>query len=236
MAFKGFGPQAIGFFTALAFHQNRDWFQENRALYESEVRGPMTALLDDLTERFAGMGIPLRGSSKSIFRINRDIRFSRDKRPYQTHCGAVLTRTGDKSDPGLLYIHIAPPGHSMAGAPEGSFVAAGFHMPETAVLNTLRTTIARDPAAWQKTEATLTRAGLTLDGEGRLTRVPRGFEAMKGSPVEAAIRQKSYIVEAALPAPEITTPALADTVVAFAERALPIPEFGWKALGRSPTG
>ena len=51
-AFQGFGRQALPFFKALKFHQSREWFEENRALHESEVLGPFTALIDDLTAEF----------------------------------------------------------------------------------------------------------------------------------------------------------------------------------------
>mgnify|MGYP003383609982 CR=1 FL=1 len=72
--FKGFGPDTIGFFKALGFHQNRDWFQENRTLYEEQVKGPTLALVEDLSERFEKAGIPLRGGKATLFRINRDDR------------------------------------------------------------------------------------------------------------------------------------------------------------------
>ena len=107
--FSGFSKDAFGFFKALAFHQNREWFHENKALYESEVKEPMLALLEALSERFKKEKIPLRGDKKSVFRINRDVRFSKNKQPYQTHTGAVLTPSGAKDDPGLLYIHISAP-------------------------------------------------------------------------------------------------------------------------------
>ncbi len=124
--FTGFGPKALPFFEALKFHQSREWFEENRSLYENDVLVPMVALIDDLTAAFTKRKIPLRGDGKrSIFRLNRDIRFSKDKSPYKTHAGAVMTRSGSKKDNGLLYIHIDP---------TGCFTAAGFYMPEAPAL------------------------------------------------------------------------------------------------------
>ncbi len=91
--FKGFGKKALPFFKALAFHQSKAWFDENRALYESDVVEPMIALLDDLTAAFAKKKLPLRADGKkSVFRIHRDVRFAKDKHPYKTHAGAVMTR------------------------------------------------------------------------------------------------------------------------------------------------
>ncbi len=121
-AFKGFGAKALPFFKALKFHQSKAWFDENRELYDRDVVEPMIALLDDLTARFAKAKIPLKASGKkSMFRINRDVRFAKDKSPYKTHAGAVMTRSGGKMENGLVYIHIDP---------EGCFVAGGFHIPE----------------------------------------------------------------------------------------------------------
>ena len=82
-------------------------------------------------------GLPLVGDpQRGIFRIYRDVRFSPDKRLYKTHAGAVLTRSGSKRDPGLLYLHLAP-GESM--------VAAGFWHPEPDLLRRLRRAILDDP-------------------------------------------------------------------------------------------
>jgi uncharacterized protein (TIGR02453 family) len=145
--FKGFGPKALAFFTALKFHQDKAWFEENRGLYQSDVLEPMVALLDDLSEAFAAKKIPLKAEGKrSIFRIHRDVRFAKDKSPYKTHCGATLTRSGRKMEQGLVYLHIDP---------EGCFVAAGFHQPEPAQLAKLRQAIVAKPAKVKAMQAAL---------------------------------------------------------------------------------
>src|SRR6476619_7498956 len=109
--FNGFGLQALAFFKALKFHQSKEWFEENKAIYRGDVLEPMVALLDDLTATCAKQRIPLKADGKrSIFRLNRDVRFSKDKSPYKTHAGAVMTRSGGKNDPGVLYIHVSPEG------------------------------------------------------------------------------------------------------------------------------
>jgi uncharacterized protein (TIGR02453 family) len=206
--FAGFGSKA--------------WFDENRALYQSELLDPMVALLDDLTKAFAAAKIPLKADGKrSIFRINRDVRFSKDKSPYKTHCGAVMTRTGGKNDQGLLYLHIGP---------EGCFTAAGFHIPEPAELTRLRKAIMAKPRQFTAMEAKLAAGKLQLGTENRMTRLPRGFEAAKGTPVEGALRLKSFIVEEPLPAKLIARPALTAAVVDFARRAQPLLTYGWSAL------
>jgi uncharacterized protein (TIGR02453 family) len=220
-SFTGFGPKALPFFEALKFHQNRDWFEENRGLYEADVLAPMVALIDDLTEAFANRKIPLRGDGKrSIFRLNRDVRFSKDKSPYKTHAGAVMTRSGSKKDNGLLYVHIDP---------TGCFTAAGFYMPEAPALAAVRKAILAHPNKAKALLARLEKSGLELGTSDQLTRTPRGFEALKGGPLDGMIRLKSFIVEERLPDKLVKSPKLAEKIVDFAERARPLLDFGWQA-------
>ncbi len=220
--FKGFGPKALAFFKALKFHQDKAWFEENKALYQSDVQGPMVALLEDLTEAYASRKIPLKAEGKrSIFRIYRDVRFAKDKSPYKTHCGATLTRFGGKLDQGLVYIHIDP---------EGCFVAAGFYNLEPAELAKMRQTIADKPAHFKAMETALAKGKLALTSEFQLSRVPRGFEALKGGPLDGAVRLKSFLVEEPLTEADIRSPQLAARIVDFTGRARPLLDFGWKAL------
>jgi uncharacterized protein (TIGR02453 family) len=221
--FSGFGQKALPFFKGLAFHQDKAWFEENRALYERDVMEPFAALIGDLSAAFAKAKLPLKGDGrKAIFRLHRDVRFSKDKSPYKTHGGAVLTRSGSKKDQGLLYIHIDP---------EGSFSAAGFHMPEPAELARFREAIKARPAVFEKVLETLKKAGLELSDYDRLARVPRGFEAFKGGALEEAVKRKSFIVEEKLSDSLIKSQKLVDHLVDFTKRSLPLLDFGWKALG-----
>jgi uncharacterized protein (TIGR02453 family) len=132
-----------------------------------------------------------------------------------------MTRFGGKMEQGLLYLHIDP---------EGCFAAAGFHMPEPAELAKLRQAIAAQPAKFKAVEAGLRKSKLGLGTEGQLSRTPRGFEALKGGPLDGVIRLKSLIVEEPLSKAEIASPKLTEQVVDFALRARPLLEFGWKAL------
>ena len=227
--FRGFGPKALAFFKALKFHQDKTWFDENRALYDSDVLEPMIALLDTLTVRFAKARIPLKANgNKSIFRIHRDVRFAKDKSPYKTHAGALLTRSGNKRragggmENGLVYLHVDP---------EGCFMVAGYYMPEPADLLKLRKAIARDRGKdYRAMLSGLKRGKLALEGEHQGTRIPKGFEGLKGGPLDEAIRMKSFIVEERIPAKLIGKPELADAIVDFTRRARPLLEFGWAAL------
>jgi len=105
--FNGLGKKAIPFLKAIGFYQSREWFAENRAIFERELREPFGDLIDVLSLRFAEAGIGLTGDrKKSMFRITRDVRFAKDKRPYNQHLSAILSPDGTKTSQGVLFIYI----------------------------------------------------------------------------------------------------------------------------------
>jgi uncharacterized protein (TIGR02453 family) len=225
MSFQGFGPQALPFFKALAFHQTKAWFEENRATYESAVKGPMGDLVEEAAARLAKAKIPIKGDRKtSLFRIHRDVRFANNKDPYKTNAGAAMTRTGSKNDPGVLYFHLSP---------EECFFAAGFYQPEPAALGKLREAAARSPKAFKAMTATLGKAGLALSDNDALQRTPRGFEAVDDPEVLAAARQRHFICRRPVPEEDIREPQLVDAFCSFAQDALPLLAWGWDALTES---
>ena len=221
MAFSGFGPQTIPFFKALAFHQSKDWFEANRAIYDDEIKAPLGDLVEALAARFAKARTPLKGDRKtSIFRIHRDVRFAKDKNPYKTNAGAVLSRSGAKNDPGMLYVHVSA---------EGCFAAAGFWRPEPDVLARLRAAVVRSPKAWKAMVAKLAGGGLALETEWAMKRAPRGYEAIDDPEIAAAVRNASFICSRDIADARLASPALVDDVAAFAGDAMPLLKWGWSA-------
>jgi uncharacterized protein (TIGR02453 family) len=227
-SFQGFGPKALPFFKALKFHQSREWFEANRGTYESAINGPMGDLVEDVAARPTTAKIPIKGDRKSsLFRIHRDVRFSKNKDPYKTNSGVVLTRSGGKNDPGLLYFHLSP---------EECFFAAGFYMPESDQLARLRAAAARSPKAFKAMTAKLKKAGLSLSAEDSLKRAPRGFEAIDDSEIATAMRLKSMVCLRPVTEAAIASPALVDDFCAFAADALPLLRWGWDAIVDSRSG
>ena len=222
MSFKGFGPDALPFFKALAFHQTREWFEENRATYETQIKAPFGDLVEDLAAAFARAGVPLKGDRKaSLFRLNRDIRFSKDKSPYKTHAGAVLTRGGAKDDAGLFYIHVAP---------DECFAAAGFYHPKPEELSAMRRAIVRAPKAYEKVAKGLDKAKVRFREEESLKRLPRGFETIAEPAIAAAVMRKSHVGSKPIDPTRLASPNLVDDLVAFARQALPLLQWGWAAI------
>ena len=219
--FAGFRPAAFAFFSELQDNNDPAWFKPRKALYEAEVLAPFRELIAAVGEKLAQAGLPLVGNPRrGIFRIYRDVRFSPDKRLYKTHAGAVLTRSGGRRDPGVLYIHVAP-GESMA--------AAGFWHPEPALLARLRRAILVDPEGFLAITGGLAAAGCPLSSDDKLSRPPRGFEAAKGTPVAEYVGWKSFTAHRMLSDAEMQSPALVDRIADFARTVLPLLEWGWAA-------
>jgi uncharacterized protein (TIGR02453 family) len=225
--FAGFQPAAFAFFSELRDNNDPAWFKPRKAVYEAEVLSPFRELIAAVGAALGEAGLPLVGDARhGIFRIYRDVRFSPDKRLYKTHAGAVLTRSGRKRDPGLLYLHVAP-GESM--------VAAGFWHPEPDLLLRLRRAILDDPEAFLAIVDGLAAMGSPLSSDERLSRPPRGFEAAKGTRAAGCLAWKSFTAHAPLSDAEMQSPALVDRIVGFAHTALPLLEWGWAVVdGETP--
>jgi len=221
MTFKGLSPQALPFFKALGFHQTKAWFEDNRAIYDDGIKAPLGDLVEDLSTELKSRKIPLYGDrKKAIFRLHRDTRFAKDKSPYKTNAGFVLNRDGTKNTGGMLYIHIDP---------TGCFAAAGWYMPEPPTLAAIRQTIAKTPKAFFDMEAKLKSKKLQLSPEYTLKRTPKGYEAVTDEALLTAIKRTALLTIRPIADAEIEKPKLLKTLATFAEDALSLLQFGWKA-------
>ncbi len=109
MAF--FTQDLIDFFIELAPNNNKDWFDENRKRYEKSVKDPFKAFVTHLISKLSDINTEFKDleAKDCIFRINRDIRFSKDKQPYKLQVSAVITPGGKKDKTGNgVYFEIGP--------------------------------------------------------------------------------------------------------------------------------
>ena len=221
--FRGFGRDARAFLEGLRAENTRAWFEAHRAEYERAVRGPALDLVADLCTALSAAGLPLGAESpaRALFRINRDVRFSRDKSPYKVNLGAVLTRTGNRRDSGVLYVQYGL---------DGTWTGSGFWQPEPEILSALRDGILSRPEDWRATEAALGGSGLALSRDDAAVRLPNGYAADAVGDLGAAIRLRSFVVRRALPDALASGPDLVAAIVAFAAAALPLLRFGWRAI------
>ena len=141
LAFTGFRSEAIDFLVELRENNDRSWFQPHKADFERLLKEPMEALVAALAERLEAHGVPLRADpSRSIFRIYRDTRFSKDKSPYKTHMGAIFPWADRPRDDGAHgnggYFHLEPGAH---------YVGGGMYMAEKPRLEAFWRAIVDDP-------------------------------------------------------------------------------------------
>ena len=182
-----FTPAAFAFLRDLAANNEKSWFEANRTTFESAVKQPMAALVEAVTAELARRELPLEGDRKrSSFRIHRDVRFSKDKRPYKTEIGTVWYRQGSGKDgAGVLYFHLAE---------GGCFAGAAFYHPEPEVLDSIRERIRVHPDRFLSMQTKLTEAGLSFVPMNQLSRMPKGFEDLKSSEIAPALRLRNFLV------------------------------------------
>ncbi len=231
VAFAGFDSGALRFFRRLKRHNDREWFEAHRAEYETFVRGPMRALVEEMDVRLARLAPEMVGDpARSIFRIHRDVRFSKDKSPYKTHAaaqfyhrdagrGAGVDATGAGAS---FYFHLDP---------AESFVAGGIWMPARPTLTAIRDAIAEDPAGFESivhAPAFRRRFG-PLEDEAVLKRMPRGFA--ESHPAARWLRYQSFIGYRALSTAEASSPRLARTLERDFGVLLPLVRWINRAVG-----
>ena len=222
VAYSGFGDKALPFLKALGFHQNREWFHENRAIFEEHLNEPRGRLIDDLAVRLAAKKIPLTCNRKtSTFRINRDVRFAKEKHPYNTHVSAVITRSGTKKDQGLLYFHVSP---------DESFLAVGFYAMESDELRAFREAIVKRKDQFDAALEPLTALGFAFDRDNSLKRTPRGFEDITDPETVNLLRLRHLTLSRRFSADRLEDTALLDDLVELAEAAQPFLSFGWRVI------
>ncbi len=228
--FLGFSKEAFAFFEGLARNNERPWFMARKELYDTEVKFAMECLLGEFSGPAGHDSFPVRGNpGRGMFRIYRDVRFSKDKSPYKTHAGAVMTRTGGKGEPGLVYVHIQP---------GECFVSAGFYSPGKEFLHAWRRRIAEDPDAFlELTTPFLTpRSRYSFGHRGVLKTMPRGFQEYAESPVAEYLKWKHFLLTRKVTDRQAQSRKLIGIIRELGEIATPFLEFGWAVHETSMEG
>jgi uncharacterized protein (TIGR02453 family) len=156
------------FFRGLARNNKREWYHAHKADFDEHVKGPFSDFVAELIEKIAALDPHLRCEPPdAIFRLARDIRFSRDKTPYKTFTSAVIAPGGRKARLPGLYLQLGVNGLALAG---------GAYQPSPADLTKIRRAIVKRGAALEKllADRTFKRIYGTLQGE-RNVRLPPDF-------------------------------------------------------------
>ena len=215
--FPGFSSEAISFLRGLERNNKREWFQPRKHIYEEHVRAPLEALVNAINGEFADF-LPryVTPVKKATFRIYRDTRFSKDKRPYKTHVAATfyLQSLGKAAGP-CFYFHFTH---------KELLVFAGVYMPEREELLAIRNLLAERHQEFCQIMRgnTLRKCMGELQGE-QLSRVPKGFD--KDHPAEDLIRRKQWFLESTLTGDLITSPRMLPEIMTRFRAAAPMIEF-----------
>ena len=188
-------PSTLQFLVALKKNNSKEWFDKNRALYERAKLNVQEFVGDFITE-LQKYDSALSGleAKKCLFRINRDVRFAKDKSPYKTNFGAYISPGGKKANLPGYYIHIDA---------NAAFLAGGVWMPEPLVLNAIRQEIDYNFDEFKKllSAPAFKKHFGSLSEEDKLVNVPKGFDKL--NPAADYLKLKSFIMYSELSTKEL---------------------------------
>lgn len=182
----GFSRATFSFLRGLTKNNEKAWFDAHRDDYESHVREPFAATLEAAADATIAGPWELHGGRETMFRINRDVRFAKDKSPYKTNVGGVLTPDGEKGDSsGVAYLHLED---------GGGFVACGYYQLTPTRLIGIRDRIVEDADDFSAVLDGLVERGRTLSDADMLRAMPRGYSQHAGHWHAEHLRRRSFMV------------------------------------------
>jgi uncharacterized protein (TIGR02453 family) len=215
----------LKFLRDLSKNNNKTWFENNRDKYEAS-KADFEVLIQQVIDKHGKKDETIRDlvAKKCTFRINRDIRFSKDKTPYKTNMGGSLDRGGKKSRFAGYYIHLEPG--------DKSFVGGGLWMPMPEELKKVRQEIDYCYDEFKSiVESKKFRAvydGLYTGEDISLKKVPQGFD--NENPAASFLKLKSWLAMKQMTDKEMTSPDLTKKVLAAFEALQPFLNFINRAL------
>ncbi len=220
MTDREFGPELFAFLRELKEHNDRDWFNANKARYENDLLEPALAFIEDFGLRLPAISPHLvadaRRQGGSLFRIYRDTRFSKDKSPYKTQAGIYFRheRSKETQAPGF-YLHLEP---------RRVFAGGGIWHGDGKTVHAIRRAIAADPDGW-----VTAKAGLDMGEGDSLKRVPTGFD--KDHPHADDLRRKDFAAFHSFTQKEATTTGFLDRYEEACRSFTPLMAFLCRAVG-----
>jgi uncharacterized protein (TIGR02453 family) len=216
--YDGFPQEGIKFMKRLKRNNNRRWFENHKGEYEEFIKLPMQSLIAALRPHFEKFAPEFEvNPRKSLFRIYRDVRFSKDKTPYKTHAAAHFVLRGKPKgvEGSGFYLHIEP---------GEVFLGGGIYMPDGDQLKKIRRAIVgrSDQFLPILESREFKKVFGTLQGE-KLKRVPRGYEP--DHPMGEWLRQKQFFVWVAWPESKCLKAKFVSEVAGIFESALPMVRF-----------
>lgn len=213
--------KVLQFLKELSENNNREWFQQNKKRYE-ENKEKVLFLTDVLINEIGKFDESIRGLQPKdcMFRIFRDVRFSKDKRPYKTNFGSFICKGGRKSmNPGY-YFHLAP---------DGCFVAGGIYMPPAETLRAVRSYLADHAEEFLEiTQDPDFNASFPEMYDDQLKTAPKGFP--KDHEYINLLKYKSFIFSKTFNDKEVKSKEYLELMVDAFRIVSPLNQFLYRAL------
>ncbi|HNP24585.1 MAG TPA: DUF2461 domain-containing protein [Panacibacter sp.] len=217
-------PASIRFLKDLRKNNNKEWFEKNRKQYEA-AKEDFAQLVQTLIDRFANKDeeIAQLKAKDCTFRINRDVRFSKDKSPYKTNMGASINKGGKKTMTAGYYFHFEP---------GNSFVGGGLYAPMPEDLKKVRQEIDysfdefKEVIGSKKFKAIY--GDLNRSNEYSLSRPPKGYE--QDNPAIEYLKLKSFVAMTTVSDAELTGKELVKKITDAFEALMPMVKFMHRAL------
>lgn len=220
-----FTPKTFAFLRNLAANNEREWFKARQSEYERYVREPALDFIGDfdihLTKISPFFVADTRKVGGSLFRIQRDTRYTKDKTPYKENTGMQFRHqaAGDVHAPGF-YLNIQP---------GECYMGAGLWQPATKDAYAIRARIAEDPTAWKRaTQGKRFSEVYTLTGDS-LVRAPKGYD--EDHPLIEDLKRKDFVASHRLTQSEVTSPEFLKEFAALCKAAVPFMRFLCAAVG-----
>ncbi|HTK81898.1 MAG TPA: DUF2461 domain-containing protein [Bacteroidota bacterium] len=214
--FSGFPREGVQFLKQLKKNNKREWFNKHKEEFEEYVKLPMQSLIASLKQPMAhDMPEILVDPKKSMFRIYRDTRFSKNKDPYKTHVAAVFHMTAHWQNSAGYYIHIEP---------SGVYAGGGIYSPDPDRLKRIRQSIADEPKQFLTivSNETFVKRFKKLEGE-KLQRVPLGFP--KDHMMAEWLKYKSFYTGVEWDVEECYSPRFVSRIVRTYKELSPLVRF-----------
>jgi uncharacterized protein (TIGR02453 family) len=209
----------LKFLKDLKKNNNKPWFDAHRKEYET-AKNDFTGFVQTVIDKHSKNDLTIKSivAKDCMFRINRDVRFSKDKSPYKTNMGAYINRGGKKSLFGGYYFHCEP---------GQSFVGGGLWMPMPPELNKVRQEIDYNFEVFKKIITSKkfksVYKDLSKDTEYVLSRVPKGYEPT--NPAAEYLKMKSFVSLTSLKDSDLTSKDLVKKTTTAFEALQPLIEF-----------
>ncbi len=222
--FDGFPREGIDFMKRLKRNNNRPWFEKHKEEYEASVKLPMQSLIAALRPHFERFAPEFDVNPKrSLFRIYRDVRFSKDKTPYKTHVAAHFVLRGKPKgiEGSGYYLHIEP---------GEIFLGGGIYMPDNDQLKKIRRAIADQSDQFLSTvhNPQFKKFFGKLEGD-KLQRPPKGYEP--DHPMVAWLKYKQFFVGTEWADSKCQKEKFVSEIATVFEAATPLVRFLNEAMG-----